>query len=220
MKDIYQRIIRLMWGLFLYSFGILLTVNAHIGYAPWDVLHVGIADTVGLTIGSISILLGIFIVIITVLLGEKVGLGTICNMIFIGLFFDGINALKFVPVPNNLTFAIVMLIMGLFIIAFATYFYISTGFGAGPRDGLMVALARITKLPIGICRGVIEFMAVVSGWLLGGMVGIGTVLAAFGIGFCVQITFYFLKFDATKVEHETIGYTYRKFFKKEIFQSK
>ncbi|MFA5564150.1 MAG: hypothetical protein WDA32_08185, partial [Candidatus Caldatribacteriota bacterium] len=101
-----------------------------------------------------------------------------------------------------------------------TYLYIDTGFGAGPRDGLMVALARITKLPIGICRGVIEFMAVVSGWLLGGMVGIGTVLAAFGIGFCVQITFYFLKFDATKVEHETIAYTYRKYFKKEIFQSK
>lgn len=220
MKDIYQRIIRLMWGLFLYSFGILLTVNAHIGYAPWDVLHVGIADTVGLTIGSISILLGIFIVIITVLLGEKVGLGTICNMIFIGLFFDSIYALKIIPVPENTFLAIVMLITGLFIIAFATYFYISTGFGAGPRDGLMVALARITKLPIGICRGVIEFMAVVSGWLLGGMVGIGTVLAAFGIGFCVQITFYFLKFDATKVEHETIGYTYRKYFKKEIFQSK
>ncbi|MDD2353192.1 MAG: hypothetical protein PHX56_06545 [Atribacterota bacterium] len=220
MKDIYQRIIRLMWGLFLYSFGILLTVNAHIGYAPWDVLHVGIADTVGLTIGSISILLGIFIVIITVLLGEKVGLGTICNMIFIGLFFDGIYALKIIPVPENTFLAIVMLITGLFIIAFATYFYISTGFGAGPRDGLMVALARITKLPIGICRGVIEFMAVVSGWLLGGMVGIGTVLAAFGIGFCVQITFYFLKFDATKVEHETIAYTYRKYFKKEIFQSK
>ncbi|MDD3640776.1 MAG: hypothetical protein PHQ99_06200 [Atribacterota bacterium] len=220
MKDIYQRIIRLMWGLFLYSFGILLTVNAHIGYAPWDVLHVGIADTVGLTIGSISILLGIFIVIITVLLGEKVGLGTICNMIFIGLFFDSIYALKIIPVPENTFLAIVMLITGLFIIAFATYFYISTGFGAGPRDGLMVALARITKLPIGICRGVIEFMAVVSGWLLGGMVGIGTVLAAFGIGFCVQITFYFLKFDATKVEHETIAYTYRKYFKKEIFQSK
>jgi len=209
-----------MWGLFLYSFGILLTVNAHIGYAPWDVLHVGIADTVGLTIGSISILLGIFIVIITVLLGEKVGLGTICNMIFIGLFFDGIYALKIIPVPENTFLAIVMLITGLFIIAFSTYLYIDTGFGAGPRDGLMVALARITKLPIGICRGVIEFMAVVSGWLLGGMVGIGTVLAAFGIGFCVQITFYFLKFDATKVEHETIAYTYRKYFKKEIFQSK
>jgi uncharacterized membrane protein YczE len=209
-----------MWGLFLYSFGILLTVNAHIGYAPWDVLHVGIADTVGLTIGSISILLGIFIVIITVLLGEKVGLGTICNMIFIGLFFDSIYALKIIPVPENTFLAIVMLITGLFIIAFSTYLYIDTGFGAGPRDGLMVALARITKLPIGICRGVIEFMAVVSGWLLGGMVGIGTVLAAFGIGFCVQITFYFLKFDATKVEHETIAYTYRKYFKKEIFQSK
>jgi len=205
-----------MWGLFLYSIGIVLTVNAHIGYAPWDVLHIGIADTVGLTIGTVSIFLGIFIVLITVLLGEKIGIGTIFNMILIGLFFDMIYALKIIPVPENIFIAIIMLIVGLFIIAFATYFYIGTGFGAGPRDSLMIALARITKMPIGICRGGIEFIAVALGWLLGGMVGIGTILAAFGAGFCVQITFSLLKFDATEVKNETLTYTLKNIFNRNI----
>jgi uncharacterized protein len=218
MKSFYFSLLRLMSGLFLFALGIIFTVNAHIGYAPWDVLHIGIASTIGLSIGTVSIILGIFLGLITVLLGEKIGIGTILNMIFIGLFFDMIYALNIIPVANNILLGITMLIIGLFIIAFATYFYIGAALGAGPRDSLMVALNRITGIPIGVCRGIIELLVVFLGWTLGGMVGIGTVLAAFGIGFCVQITFNLLKFDATKIKHETISYTYRKYFKKEIFQ--
>jgi uncharacterized protein len=215
MKNFYFSLLRLMIGLLLFALGIVFTVNAQIGYAPWDVLHIGLANTIGLTIGTVSIILGIFIGLITVLLGEKIGVGTILNMIFIGLFFDMIYALNIIPVANNMVLGITMLIIGLFIIAFATYFYIGAALGAGPRDSLMVALNRITGIPIGACRGIIELLVVLLGWTLGGMVGIGTVLAAFGIGFCVQITFNLLKFDATKIKHETLGYTYRKFFKKE-----
>ena len=214
MKQFSIIILRLMWGLFLYSLGIVFTINAHIGYAPWDVFHIGLANTVGLSIGTVLILIGIIIGLISVLLGEKIGIGTILNMIFIGLFLDIILKLDVIPVADNLLLGIIMLFIGLFIIAFATYFYIGSALGAGPRDSLMVAVTRITKLPIGICRGIIEFFVVALGWMLGGMVGIGTVLAAFGIGFCVQITFGLLKFDATKVKHETIADTYRKLFNK------
>ncbi len=214
MKQFSLSMLRLMWGLFLYSLGIVFTINAHIGYAPWDVFHIGLANTVGASIGTISILLGIIIVLITVLLGEKIGVGTVLNMIFIGVFLDLVLAFEIIPVADNLLLGIAMLFAGLFIISLATYFYVGTALGAGPRDSLMVALTRITKLPIGICRGIIEFIVVVLGWMLGGMVGIGTVLAAFGIGFCVQITFSLLKFDATKVKHETIANTYRKLFNK------
>lgn len=105
-----------------------------------------------------------------------------------------------------------MLIAGLFIIALATYYYIGSGFGAGPRDSLMVALTRKTGLSIGICRGTIELLAVFIGWTLGGMAGIGTVISAFAMGFCVQITFKMLKFDATKVNHETLDQTYKLVF--------
>ncbi len=216
MKSLCFSLLRLMWGLFLYALGVVFAINAHIGYAPWDVLHIGLANTIGLSIGIISIILGVFIVIIAVLLGEKVGIGTILNMIFVGLFFDMIYALKIIPVANNLLLGIIMLFIGLFIIAFATYFYIGTALGAGPRDSLMVALTRITGLPIGACRGIIELLVVLSGWMLGGMVGIGTVLAAFGIGFCIQIVFNLLKFDATKIKHETISYTYKRVFNKEV----
>jgi len=187
-------------------------MNAHIGYAPWEVFHVGLAKTTGISIGTASIIMGVIIGIIAVLLGEKLGIGTILDIVLIGVFLDIILKLHVIPLANNLVFGIIMLIIGLFIIALGSYFYIKSGFGAGPRDSLMVALARKTILPIGICRGIIELLAVIVGWRLGGMVGIGTVISAFVIGFCVQITFKLLKFDVTEVKNETLDCTYKMLF--------
>jgi uncharacterized membrane protein YczE len=212
MRQFYSRLLRLIWGLFLYALGIVVTMNAHIGYAPWEVFHVGLAKTTGISIGTASIIMGVIIGIIAVLLGEKLGIGTILDIVLIGVFLDIILKLHVIPLANNLVFGIIMLIIGLFIIALGSYFYIKSGFGAGPRDSLMVALARKTILPIGICRGIIELLAVIVGWRLGGMVGIGTVISAFVIGFCVQITFKLLKFDVTEVKNETLDCTYKMLF--------
>ncbi len=214
-KALTLRLMRLIFGLFLYALGIVVTLKAHVGYAPWDVLHVGLAKTTGMTIGVASILVGILIVFVAFLLGEKLGLGTILNMILIGVFIDLILAFNAIPLMDNFYWGVMMLIMGLFIISLASYFYIGSGFGAGPRDSLMVALARKTRLPIGVCRGTIEVIAVLVGWQLGGLLGIGTVIAAFAIGFCIQITFKVLNFDAKKVDHQTLTSTY-----KAIFQSR
>lgn len=212
MKPFRVRVLRLIVGLFLYSLGIVVTMNANIGYAPWDVFHVGLAKTIGMSIGLVSILAGIMIGFITVLLGEKLGFGTILNMVLIGLFLDLLLQLNIIPVVDHFLIGVIMMMAGLFIIALASYFYIGSGFGAGPRDSLMVALTRKTGLSIGICRGTIELMAVFIGWRLGGMAGIGTVISAFAIGFCVQITFKWLKFDATKVNHETLDQTFKMLF--------
>jgi uncharacterized membrane protein YczE len=212
MKQFLIRLLRLIFGLFLFALGIVVTMNAHIGYAPWDVFHVGLAKMVGLSIGTVSIITGVVIVIITLLLGEKLGLGTILNMVLIGIFLDILLEFHIVPIASNLVFGIIMNVVGLFIIAFASYFYIGSDFGAGPRDSLMVALTRKTGLPIGICRGTIELIAVFIGWRLGGMLGIGTIISAFVIGFCVQITFKLLKFDVTKVKHETLDQTFKLLF--------
>jgi uncharacterized membrane protein YczE len=209
------RLARLIFGLFLYALGIVLTLKAHVGYAPWDVLHVGLAKTTGMTIGLASILVGLFIVAVTFFLGEKLGLGTILNMILIGSFLDLILMLDVIPTMENFYWGIVLLLAGLFVISLATYYYIGSGFGAGPRDSLMVALARKTNLPIGFCRGTIEVLAVVAGWKLGGMVGIGTIVAAFAVGFCIQLTFRILKFDPKQVHHQTLRATC-----KSLFQSK
>lgn len=198
------RMIRLIFGLFLFALGIVVTLQAKVGFAPWDVLHVGLAKTTGLSIGLMSVLVGVLLVFVTLLLGETIGLGTLLNMVLIGFFLDMILNLELIPAANHFISGIGMLLIGLMIISLASYFYIGAALGAGPRDSLMVALARKTRLSIGFCRGAIEVMAVVIGWKLGGMVGIGTVLAAVLIGFCVQFTFWVLKFDAKKVEHQSL----------------
>jgi uncharacterized membrane protein YczE len=209
MKVFYLRLLKLLFGLFLYALGIVITLKASIGYAPWEVFHVGLAKTTGISIGNASIAAGLVIGIAAVLLGEKLGLGTILNMILIGIFLDIILEFNFIPNAAGLLQGLPMLIAGLFMISLASYFYISSGFGAGPRDSLMVALTRKTKLPVGLCRGTIEILAVLVGWRLGGLVGIGTLISAFAIGFCIQTTFRLLKFDATRVRHETLDATFK-----------
>lgn len=214
MIELYLRLVRLTGSLFLFALGVVITMNANIGYAPWDVLHFGLAKTTNISIGNIAIVIGIITVIISLLLGEKIGVGTISNMIFVGIFLDIILGLKIIPIANNLLLGVIMLMIGLFIMALATYFYMGTALGVGPRDSLMVALTRRTGLPIGFCRGAIEFLAVLIGWRLGGMVGIGTVLAAFTIGFFIQVTFKIMKFDAIKIQHESLDYTYKTYIRK------
>lgn len=209
MKQYLIRLFRLILGLLLYAFGIVITMNAHIGFAPWDVFHAGLAKITGLNFGTASIITGVAIVLITLFLGEKLGLGTILNMVLIGVFLDLLIEFHIIPVAGNIILGILMVIAGLFIIALASYFYIGSAFGAGPRDSLMVALTRKTGLPVGVCRGTIELIAVIIGWRLGGMLGIGTIISAFAIGFCIQVTFKLLKFDATAVKHETFDQTWK-----------
>lgn len=203
---------KLIWGLFLYALGSVIIINAHIGYAPWDVFHVGAAKTIGVSVGTVSIVTGIFIGFLVFFLGEKLGLGTILNMVLIGGFIDIIFLINVIPLAKSIIWSILMLIIGLIMLALGTYFYISSGLGAGPRDSLMVALTRKTGLPIGVCRGMIEVTVVTIGWKLGGMVGVGTLVVAFTIGFWIQVTFKTFQFDATKIKHETLNQTYKGIF--------
>lgn len=213
MKKLCIRLLKLFGGIFLYSLGIVVTINANIGYSPWDVFHVGLSKTVDISIGNASVITGLFIGIIALLLGEKIGIGTIVNMIFIGIFIDILMKFSVIPKNDNINIGILMMIIGLFIIALATFFYITSAFGAGPRDSLVVAITRKTKLPIGLCRGIIEVLALLIGWKLGGKLGLGTVLSAGAIGVCIQIVFKVLKFDATKIKHETIQGSFKHFVK-------
>lgn len=211
MKGFYKRFGNLIFGLFLYALGIAITMKANLGYAPWDVFHQGISNMIGITIGNASILVGLIICVTVALAGEKLGLGTILNMILIGFFLDLILALDRIPLMKDFLPGVIMMIVGLFVISIATYFYLGSGFGAGPRDGLMVVLERKTGLPVGLCRAILESMVVFLGWLMGGPVGLGTAFAAFGIGFCIQVTFTLFKFRATEVRHETLKETLRNY---------
>ena len=207
MNNFLKRITNLLFGLFLFALGVVITMKANLGFAPWDVFHQGIAKTVGMSIGNVSILMGLVICILVFLMGEKIGLGPLLNMLLVGFFIDRILELNILPEMGSFISGVAMMIAGLFTIAFASYFYIGSGFGAGPRDSLMVAVERKTGLAVGVSRGIVEGTAVLIGCLLGGPVGFGTVLAAFGVGFCVQIVFSALKFDVTRVKHETLRAT-------------
>jgi uncharacterized membrane protein YczE len=199
-----------MFGLFLYAVGIVTQIKANVGYAPWDVFHVGLGDKIGLPMGLTSIIVGFAIVAVVTISGEKLGIATILNIVLIGVFVDIINFSGVIPVAANFAVGMVMLVAGLFVIALASFFYIRAAFGVGPRDNLMVALARKTKLPVGLCRGTVELLAALFGWLMGGMAGIGTVVSFIGIGACIQIVFGWLKFDVKAVRHEPLNVTLAK----------
>ena len=201
------RIVRLVWGLFLFAAGIVLTVHANLGVAPWDVFHQGISRITGITFGMTSIAVGIVLVAVSVLMKEHIGFGTLCNMLLIGAFIDMLMFGKMIPEASTSLPGLFMMIAGLFVIALGSFFYMGAGYGAGPRDTLMVVLARRTGFPVGLCRIIVEGTALTCGWLLGGHVGIGTIISAFGIGFAVQIVFTLLKFDVRSINQETFAET-------------
>ena len=210
MKNFLIRFISLIWGLFLFAVGIVLTMKANIGFAPWDVLHSGLSERTGISFGTVSILIGLLICVLVVLLGEKLGLGTLLNMVLIGSFIDILLKMDVVATAQGFLPGLFVILLGLFVIAFGSYFYIKAGFGAGPRDYLMIVLRRRTKLSVGVSRGLVEGSAVLLGWLLGGPVGGGTVLAAFGISVCIQLVFTWMKFEPAAIEHETLTMTWQR----------
>lgn len=205
MKKELLRFCSLFLGLFLYALGIVVTMKANIGFAPWEVFHAGLSKVFGISIGNISIIVGVCIGILAVLLGEKIGIATLLNMVLIGIWIDILLAIGSFPTITKWYIGFPVLILGLFTIALGSFFYIRSAYGAGPRDSLMVAIRRKTGLPIGLCRGGIELLAVIAGWFMGGFFGVGTVAAAIAIGFCIQITFSLLHFDPAATVHEDFG---------------
>ncbi|MBU5336676.1 YczE/YyaS/YitT family protein [Intestinibacter bartlettii] len=204
MKRILYLLARLYAGFILYGLGIVVMVNAKIGLSPWDVLHQGLSFKTGITMGQASIMVGLIIVILDAVLGEGVGWGTVLNMIFIGVFLDIIKSMNIVPVADNLFMGTIMMLIGIVISAIATVLYLGAGLGSGPRDGLMLALNKKTSKPVGVLRTCIELSALVCGWLLGGSVGLGTIISAFGLGYAIQIGFKICKINSKEIKHRII----------------
>ncbi len=210
MENYLKRVVRLLFGLFLYSLGLTMCIQANVGLAPWDAFTMGISNVTGISYGNVSILTGIVILIVVAgFMGEKIGIGTILNTLLIGLMVDIMQSVKLIPYMTNFILGTLMLLLSQVVISFATYFYISPGLGCGPRDTLMVAIGKLLpNVPIGAIRGTIEGTVLLIGFLLGAKVGLGTVIAVFGIGFILQYTFKLLKFDIKSVIHESIFKTF------------
>lgn len=201
-------------SLFVNGFGIYLTIRANIGAAPWDVLSIGISKTFGIYYGTASIAVSVTILIIDVLLREPIGVAMFIDAIVVGKSVDFFNWLNLVPQCSSLLTGVPLLILGLFVIAYTQYTYMIASLGCGPRDTLMVGLAkRMKRIPIGAISIAILSAATLIGWLLGGPVGIGTILCAFGAGPVMQLAFRTVRFDATSIRHQNLRETFRAVFR-------
>ncbi len=200
-------------SLFVNGFGLYLTIRANIGAAPWDVLNLGISKTFGILYGTASIAVSVSILLIDILLKEPIGIAMFIDAIVVGKSVDFFNWIDPIPPCSSLLTGIPLLIAGLFVLAYTQYTYMIASLGCGPRDTLMVGLAkRVRRIPIGVVSIAILGTATLVGWLLGGPVGIGTILCAFGAGPIMQLAFRTVRFDATAIRHQRLRDSFRVIF--------
>ena len=176
------------FGLMLFGLGEGLLIVSFTGASPWSVLAQGISLNVNLSIGMITFLISISVLILWIPLGQKLGMATILNALIIALMID--LCIKFVPTPSSYYNQLILAIVSVVTVGIGGSIYLVSNLGAGPRDGLMVGLQEKTNLPIALVRATLEISVVSIGWYLGGTVGIGTLLFAFGIGPCVALGLY------------------------------
>jgi uncharacterized membrane protein YczE len=180
-----RRLLQLYIGLALYGASSALLVRGGLGLEPWGVLHQGLAERTGLTIGVVSIIVGAVVLLLWIPIRQKPGLGTVSNVFVIGVAMDG--TLAVVPDVHGPAVQIPVMIAGIVLNGAATGLYISARFGPGPRDGLMTGLHRLTGRSIRLVRTAIEVAVVATGFVLGGTVGAGTVVYALAIGPLAQL---------------------------------
>jgi len=181
----------LCFGLTLFGLGEGLLIISLTGASPWTVLAQGISLNLGFSIGIITLILSIAVLFFWIFLNQKPGIGTILNALIIALMID--LCIKFVPNPENFVSQISLAFMAVFLVGLGGGIYLVANLGPGPRDGLMVGLQQKTNFPIAVVRVSLEIFVVSIGWYLGGTVGIGTLLFAFGIGPAVALGLFIIK---------------------------
>ena len=203
MKDVLKRAFSCVLGLFIFSFGEYLGIQANIGLAPWMCLNKGLANYLPISFGTVHTVVSVLILVIDLLMHEKIGFGTLLDAVLVGTFVDFFSAVVPFPLMENWWYGVIVMTVGLFIKAYGMYYYMRAGLSCGPRDSLLVGLGRrMPKVPIGAVN--IGLLAVVTlvGWLLGGDAGFGTVFSVVFIGLTMQIVFNLLKFEPRDVQHD------------------
>ena len=193
--SVFVRSVSLAVGLFLFALGIVFLLESELGLSPWDVLNQGISEHTTLSFGTANIVVALCVLLLAWALGARIGPGTVANAVFIGLLVDGLLAIDAVASLSDspLLVRIVLMLVGVLIIGIGSGFYIGAGMGAGPRDSLMLVVARRAGIRIGVSRVAIEVLVTVVGFAFGGTVGIGTLVFAFGIGPAVELSFWLLE---------------------------
>ena len=200
-------------SLFVNGFGVYLTIQADIGASPWDVLNLGISKSLGILYGNASIAVSVTILIIDILLKEPIGIAMFIDAFVVGKAVDFFNLIQAVPPCRSYLTAVPVMLAGLVILGYTQFTYMSASLGCGPRDTLLVGLAKRTgRIPIGAVSIALLSTATLIGWLLGGPVGIGTIICAFGAGPIMQLAFRTVRFDATAIRHQSLRGSAKVFF--------
>ncbi len=199
MKTSVVRWVRLVVGLWFFALGVVMFLRAALGLSPWDVLADGVRANTALTFGRAVILIGFVLVLISLVAGIKPGPGTIANMLLIGIFADLMLASEIGADLDEaaIVWRVLTMLGGIVVTGLGSAMYIGAELGAGPRDSLMIAVSTRTGLRVGVARAIVEGTALLFGVLLGGSVGIGTLVFALGIGPSVDIAFQIFRMEAS-----------------------
>lgn len=205
-----KKIILQMIGFALVAWGTLLFLYSDLGLNSWGLFHQGLSLQTPLTFGQAAQAFGSLLIIISLFFRVIPGLGTILNMFFIGIFIDLFDSFAILYTPNSMILKLLMLLLGIVVMAYGMFFYLKENLGAGPKDGVMILLHRITNLDIGIVRTAMEVSAVIAGYLLGGDFGIGTIISAFTIGPALSIICKLHKYKPKETYQENVIDTFKR----------
>lgn len=202
--------LKIVAGLLVFSFGVHLTIYANIGLAPWDCLGMGIANHTPFNYGISMTIIAVTILIIDVLLKERIGFGTVIDALLTGNFVQMFNSADPLPPNENIWIGIAVMLAGFVFMALGMWIYMSAEQCCGPRDALLVALGkRLPKIPIGIVEVLLWSVVLLIGWLLGGQVGIGTLISTFGAGLVMQLVYSLIHFEPRELKHKGLFETVR-----------
>ena len=204
-KKVFLEWLKIVLGLIVFAFGVHLTIYANIGLAPWDCLGMGIAKHTPLNYGMAMTIMAVTILIIDILLKEKIGFGTVIDALLTGNFVQAYNSLNPLPENHNMWLGIVIMLTGFVFMAIGMWIYMRSQQGCGPRDSLLVGLGkRMPKVPIGIVEVILWGVVCLLGFLLGGPVGIGTLIGTFGAGLVMQLVYTIIRFEPRKLKHRDV----------------
>ena len=197
--------IKLFCGITIYSFGVYLTIAANIGLAPWDCLGMGIANCTPLSYGSAMVLIALVAISLQLLMKERIGFATVVDALLTGNLVQLFSVISPLPEIQNIWLGILIMLTGFVVIDIGAWVYMSAEFGCGPKDGLLVVLGkRLPKVPIGVIGVFLWAVVTLIGWMLGGSVGIGTLLSVFGAGVIMNLFYAAVGFDPRALKHRSI----------------
>ena len=200
-------------GLLLFAFGYYMQLRISIGGSPWHTLNQGLSQTIGITFGQASILVSVAVVLADLLMREPIGVGTVLDAFLVGWGTDFFLWLDPFPYQEGFAASLIMLFFSIVIVCFSQVIYMKAGLSCGPRDAMMVAIGkRVRRVSMGVVNVVLSVVVFTVGYILGGTVGLGTLINMFGTGLVLDVVFRICRFEPRDIEQEGLAETVQRFF--------